>query len=172
MMTSSVRAEPLCSWLKKESTHSESMFHLWSNQSMSTLKKTLAGLGVSLPLFPQRQYDQAGHLTAGQKVVLLSETFGALLNVSVAWSSNISSSSQPRIDRLNSDLHRQKTELHQCVNLLSSSSSSSSSVTKLTKRIKVHLKALKKSLHQQDLLRSSLLAHLVRLDLLASSISP
>ncbi|CAL8265884.1 unnamed protein product [Gadus morhua 'NCC'] len=106
-------------------------------------------------------YDQAGHLT----------TFGALLNVSVAWSSNISSSSQPRIDRLNSDLHRQKTELQQCVNLLSSSSSSSS-VTKLTKRIKVHLKALKKSLHQQDLLRSSLLAHLVRLDLLASSISP
>ncbi|XP_067088860.1 interferon a3-like [Osmerus mordax] len=159
---------------------SRSMFQVFNNKTISMLQhmgrrvegdRSSGFSGDGLPNFLSKQHNQALHLKAEDKLVFIWHALNGIERLFSSGSSNATRWAQRDVDEFMNYLFRQNTQVHQCLKAMRPTSNA------VNKKMKLHFRLMKKSLKNQgysasawEEVRRVVLAHLLRLDVLAARI--
>ncbi|XP_041718341.1 interferon a3-like [Coregonus clupeaformis] len=163
-----------CTWMRTL-PRSPSMFQVFSKNTITMLQKMGHEVSRETQItFPDKQYRQVDNFKADEQIVFISQTLKAIKKLYSSGKYESTAWDQKGVDRFMNDLHRQTSELDQCVKAMKTRLSKY--VKRVNKKMSLHFKFLNNYLKREkhsasgwEDVRTVVLAHLRRLDTTLSS---
>uniref|UniRef100_A0A674DDH8 Uncharacterized protein n=1 Tax=Salmo trutta TaxID=8032 RepID=A0A674DDH8_SALTR len=157
-----------CTWMRTL-PRSPSMFQVLSNSTITMLQKM--GHVVSRKsqiTFPNEQYRQVDNFTDNGRIVFISQTLNAIEKLYSSGKYDSTAWDQKVVEEFMIGLHRQTSELDQCVKTIKAGLSTS--VKRVNKDMSLHFKFLKNYLKREEYsasgwedIRNVVMSHMLRL---------